>query len=49
MTVNCIPEFKFESNPVTKIWKEPAIPEFPTMALPIAAVLGLAFVFKRRK
>ena len=25
------------------------IPEFPTVALPIAAVLGLAFLFQRRK
>lgn len=26
-----------------------AIPEFPTVALPIAAILGLAFIFQRRK
>ena len=26
-----------------------AIPEFPTIALPIAAILGLAFIFQRRK
>jgi len=25
------------------------IPEFPTVALPIAAILGLAFLFQRRK
>ncbi|MCD4703604.1 MAG: PEF-CTERM sorting domain-containing protein, partial [Methanosarcinaceae archaeon] len=25
------------------------IPEFPTIALPIAAILGLAFFFQRRK
>ncbi|MDP2217547.1 MAG: PEF-CTERM sorting domain-containing protein [Methanolobus sp.] len=25
------------------------IPEFPTIALPIAAILGLAFIFQRRK
>jgi len=25
------------------------IPEFPTVALPIAAILGLAFIFQRRK
>lgn len=48
------------SNKVTKTWEavseepiqdEPSesIPEFPTMALPIAAVLGLAFVSMRRK
>ncbi|WP_367344171.1 PEF-CTERM sorting domain-containing protein [Methanomethylovorans sp.] len=27
----------------------PEIPEFPTIALPVAAILGLAFVFMRRK
>ncbi|WP_367344172.1 PEF-CTERM sorting domain-containing protein [Methanomethylovorans sp.] len=27
----------------------PEIPEFPTIALPMAAILGLAFVFMRRK
>ncbi|WP_406657777.1 PEF-CTERM sorting domain-containing protein [Methanolobus sp. ZRKC2] len=26
-----------------------AIPEFPTVALPVAAILGLAFLFQRRK
>ncbi|WP_406661209.1 PEF-CTERM sorting domain-containing protein [Methanolobus sp. ZRKC3] len=26
-----------------------AIPEFPTIALPVAAILGLAFFFQRRK
>jgi hypothetical protein len=26
-----------------------AIPEFPTIALPVAAILGLAFYFQRRK
>ncbi|MBN2111180.1 MAG: PEF-CTERM sorting domain-containing protein, partial [Methanosarcinaceae archaeon] len=26
-----------------------AIPEFPTVALPIAAIIGLAFVFQHRK
>lgn len=25
------------------------IPEFPTIALPVAAILGLAFIFQRRK
>ena len=25
-----------------------AVPEFPTLALPIAAIIGLAFIFKRR-
>lgn len=25
------------------------IPEFPTVALPIAAILGIAFIFQRRK
>ncbi len=28
---------------------EVPIPEFPTVALPIAAILGLAFLFQRRK
>jgi hypothetical protein len=28
---------------------EQAIPEFPTLALPVAAILGLAFFFQRRK
>ena len=28
---------------------EQAIPEFPTIALPIAAILGLAFIMQRRK
>lgn len=47
------------SNKVVKIWEievadepdEPSeqIPEFPTVALPIAAILGLAFIFSRRK
>ena len=26
-----------------------SVPEFPTIALPIAAILGLAFIFQRRK
>ena len=26
-----------------------AVPEFPTIALPIAAILGLAFIFQRRR
>lgn len=29
--------------------KDIPVPEFPTVALPIAAILGLAFVFMRRK
>lgn len=47
------------SNTVTKTWEveenddddEPSeeIPEFPTIALPIVAILGLAFIFNRRK
>ncbi|MBN2488403.1 MAG: PEF-CTERM sorting domain-containing protein [Methanosarcinaceae archaeon] len=28
---------------------DPAIPEFPTIALPMAAIIGLAFVFMRRE
>jgi hypothetical protein len=42
---------------VTCIWEESGnnnnnnneIPEFPTIALPIAAVIGIAFIFNRRK
>ncbi|NOR48140.1 MAG: PEF-CTERM sorting domain-containing protein [Methanosarcinaceae archaeon] len=26
-----------------------AIPEFPTIAIPMIAILGLAFMFQRRK
>ena len=26
-----------------------SVPEFPTIALPVAAILGLAFIFQRRK
>nr|WP_321498004.1 Ig-like domain-containing protein [uncultured Methanolobus sp.] len=44
------------SNEVTCIWEESGnnnnnneIPEFPTIALPIAAIIGLAFVFHSRK
>lgn len=39
------------SNVVTKEWTsdQTEIPEFPTIALPIIAVLGLAFFFQRRK
>lgn len=40
--------------PTTYKWRAGAtqdyeIPEFPTVALPVAAILGLAFVFMRRK
>ena len=28
---------------------DPSIPEFPTIALPMVAILGLAFMFQRRK
>lgn len=44
------------SNEVTKIWEgeiidDPSeqIPEFPTIALPALAIIGLAFVFQRRE
>jgi hypothetical protein len=45
------------SSEVTCIWEESGnnnnnnneIPEFPTIALPIAAVIGIAFIFNRRK
>ncbi|WP_406661890.1 PEF-CTERM sorting domain-containing protein [Methanolobus sp. ZRKC3] len=37
-------------NTVEKIWEEQnEIPEFPTIAIPVAAILGLAFFFQRRK
>lgn len=37
------------SNTITKVWiPETVIPEFPTIALPMIAMLGLAFVFMRR-
>ncbi|MGB3907848.1 MAG: PEF-CTERM sorting domain-containing protein [Methanomethylovorans sp.] len=40
----------YECNPVTPDPDPtPEIPEFPTIALPMAAILGLAFVFMRRK
>ncbi len=38
------------SNTAEKTWTtDNAIPEFPTVALPIAAILGLAFFFQRRR
>ncbi|SFM55817.1 PEF-CTERM protein sorting domain-containing protein [Methanolobus profundi] len=43
------------SNEVTKTWVNESnedpneIPEFPTIALPIAAIIGLAFIFQSRK
>ncbi|MHC1576854.1 MAG: PEF-CTERM sorting domain-containing protein, partial [Methanosarcinaceae archaeon] len=38
------------SNQATKTWTaDNEIPEFPTVALPIAAILGLAFFFQRRR
>ncbi|NPE30858.1 PEF-CTERM sorting domain-containing protein [Methanococcoides sp. SA1] len=38
------------SNVVTKTWTpQQEIPEFPTIALPIIAVIGLAFFFQRRR
>lgn len=30
-------------------WMDIAIPEFPTVALPIAAIIGLVFIFGRKK
>ncbi|MDW7776696.1 MAG: PEF-CTERM sorting domain-containing protein [Methanosarcinales archaeon] len=39
-----------DSQIVTKMWIVGGeIPEFPTVALPIAAILGLMFLFQRRK
>ncbi|MEA1985219.1 MAG: Ig-like domain-containing protein [Euryarchaeota archaeon] len=37
------------SNTAEKTWTTNEIPEFPTVALPIAAILGLAFFFQRRR
>lgn len=38
-------------SPVIKTWtpQQNEIPEFPTIALPVIAVLGLAFLFQRRR
>jgi len=38
-------DFEFESDPTN----DPSIPEFPSIVLPIAAIMGLMFVFQRRK
>lgn len=44
------PERLIESNVVEKTWVEQNdIPEFPTIALPVVAIFGLAFFFQRRK
>ncbi len=37
------------SNKVSKEWVDVLIPEFPTLALPIAAILGLTFLILRRR
>ena len=37
------------SNEVTCTWVDESIPEFPTVVIPIAAIIGLAFIFNRRK
>lgn len=49
-------EVVITSNEVNCVWEESGnnnnnneIPEFPTIALPIAAIIGLAFVFHSRK
>lgn len=36
-------------SPATKTWTEYEIPEFPTIALPVAAILGLTYLFMRRR
>ena len=38
-----------DTDPSHYIGYDPEIPEFPTIALPIAAIIGLAFIFQRRK
>jgi hypothetical protein len=42
------PDENFISH-VSFCYTDPGIPEFPTLALPIAAIIGLAFIFQRRK
>ncbi|NPE27920.1 PEF-CTERM sorting domain-containing protein [Methanococcoides sp. SA1] len=37
-----------EANPMHTVNTE-EIPEFPTVALPVAAIIGIAFFFQRRK
>ncbi len=44
---NTVGSTTLESAHATKTTE--AIPEFPTVALPVAAILGLAFLFQRRK
>nr|WP_321498015.1 choice-of-anchor L domain-containing protein [uncultured Methanolobus sp.] len=42
-----------ESNEITKIWvggqTSTEVPEFPTIALPVFAIIGIALFFQRRK
>ncbi len=37
------------SNRAEKIWSSTSIPEFPTIAVPIASILGIMFLISRRK
>ncbi len=37
------------SNRAEKIWSPTSIPEFPTIAVPIASILGIMFLISRRK
>ena len=36
-------------HPSVRVMPELNVPEFPTIALPVAAILGLVFLFQRRK
>jgi hypothetical protein len=53
ITVYQIKEKGFEDNSIKATIKpvicKEEIPEFPTIALPIAAVIGLAFIFQNRR
>ncbi|TQD25455.1 PEF-CTERM sorting domain-containing protein [Methanolobus vulcani] len=41
----CVNKIKFDNLCYTQA----DIPEFPTIALPIAAIIGLAFIFRKRE
>ncbi|MBP2029537.1 hypothetical protein J2755_000457 [Methanohalophilus levihalophilus] len=49
-TVSSEPQYRKAGDKTLVIdCQKEEIPEFPTVALPIAAILGLAFIFQRRK
>jgi hypothetical protein len=39
----------FDPITITAVKRSTVIPEFPTVALPVAAILGLVFIFGRKK